>query len=68
MSAVNEKTAEFRNLSETEIERVIAGLGSISKGELGTRVLFSCVERDVPPLRRFPLPGQRVIAQRGESE
>ncbi len=68
MWAVNEKTAEFRNPSKTEVERLIGGLGSLSKGELETRLLFFCVERDVPPLRRFLLPRQRVVAQRGESE
>lgn len=53
----HKEVSKFRNLSETEIERLIAGLDSISEGELGISMLVACGEHAVPPLRRFLLCG-----------
>jgi HEAT repeat protein len=57
MSAVDKQATEFRNLSETEIERLIATLDSVSEGELGIVLLVACGEQAVPPLRSFLLCG-----------
>lgn len=51
------EASEFRTLSELEIERLIAGLDSISEGELGISMLVACGERAIPPLRRILLTG-----------
>jgi len=55
--SVGQEASEFRTLSEMEIERLIAGLDSISEGELGISLLVACGERAIPPLRRFLLSG-----------
>lgn len=57
MAALHKEAPEVRNLSESEIERLIAGLDSVSEGELGVSLLVACGERAVPPLRRFLLFG-----------
>ncbi len=57
MAALHKEALEARNLSESEIERLIAGLDSVSEGELGVSLLVVCGERAIPPLRRFLLFG-----------
>ena len=75
MAAFNKVAPEVRDLSEFEIERLIAGLDSVSEGELGVSLLVSCGEHAVPPLRRFLLFGppksvyvgrQRAVRALGE--
>lgn len=75
MAAFNKVAPEVRDLSEFEIERLIAGLDSVSEGELGVSLLVSCGERAAPPLRRFLLFGppksvfvgrQRAVKALGE--
>jgi HEAT repeat protein len=58
MSAGHKEASESRNLPEPEIERFIAGLDSISDGELGVSLLVAYGEQVVPPLRRFLLWGR----------
>ena len=57
MPGVHKEATELRKFSETEIERLIAGLDSISEGELGISLLVACGEQAVLPLRRFLLCG-----------
>jgi HEAT repeat protein len=57
MSAVHKEASEFRILSAAEIERLIAGLDSVTEGELGVSLLVACGEQAVPPLRCYLLYG-----------
>lgn len=57
MSSDQQKSSGIRSPSETEIEQIIAGLDSISEGELGVSMLVACGQRAVPLLRRFLLDG-----------
>jgi len=57
MDAMQKNTAEFRDLSDDEIVRLIEGLDSISEGELGVAMLVACGARAIPMLREFLLHG-----------
>ena len=57
MWAFHKEASVFRSPSETEIERLIAGLDSVSEGELGVSLLVARGEQAVPPLRHFLLCG-----------
>ncbi len=58
MPNVPRKAPQFRDFSEAGIERLIAGLDSVSEGELGISLLVACGQPAVLPLRRFLLYGQ----------
>lgn len=57
MSALHKDDPNPQIFSESEIELLIAGLDSVTEGELGVSMLVACGERAVPSLRSFLLWG-----------
>jgi hypothetical protein len=71
MWTFHKEASGFRNFSEIGIKRLIAGLDSVSEGELGVSMLVACGEHAVPPLRQFLVcgsPRSIMLADSGQSK